>query len=73
MNVIKRLLACVREYKAASFLTPTFIALEVVCEVVIPYVIAMLVNNIKAGPDLAVITKYGDSNVHITASATAFR
>ncbi len=59
MNVIKRLLACVREYKAASFLTPTFIALEVVCEVVIPYVIAMLVNNIKAGPDLAVITKYG--------------
>ena len=59
MDVIKRLLACVREYKAASFLTPTFIALEVVCEVVIPYVIAMLVNNIKAGPDLAVITKYG--------------
>ena len=59
MNVVKRLLGCVREFKAASFLTPTFIALEVVCEVVIPYVIAMLVNNIKAGPDLGVITKYG--------------
>ena len=59
MNVVKRLLGCVREFKLASILTPTFIALEVVCEVVIPYVIAMLVNNIKAGPDLGVITKYG--------------
>ena len=35
--MIKRLSKCIREYKKASLLTPLFVALEVVMEVIIPY------------------------------------
>ena len=37
MPMIKRLSKCIREYKKASLLTPLFVSLEVVMEVVIPY------------------------------------
>ncbi len=35
--MIKRLSKCIREYKKASLLTPLFVSLEVVMEVIIPY------------------------------------
>ena len=35
--MIKRLSKCIREYKKASLLTPFFVSLEVVMEVIIPY------------------------------------
>ena len=49
MGVIKRLSACVREYKKAALQTPVFVIGEVIFEAIIPYTIAMLVNDIKAG------------------------
>ncbi len=44
--MIKKLAKSIREYKTASILTPIFVALEVVLECLIPFVIAMLVNAI---------------------------
>lgn len=48
--MIKTLAKCVREYKFASILTPIFVVLEVVMEVVVPYLMASLIDNgIKKG------------------------
>lgn len=44
--VLKVLIKCVREYKTASILSPIFVALEVVLECLIPFVISKLVNAI---------------------------
>ena len=38
MNTIKRLAQCIREYKPQTILSPLFIALEVIIEVMIPFV-----------------------------------
>lgn len=57
--MIKKLASCIREYKKDSILTPVFVALEVVLECIIPYVIALLVNNIQRGCGLGIIVKYG--------------
>lgn len=43
--MIKRLLKSVREYKKASLLTPLFVAFEVVMEVLIPFLMADLIDN----------------------------
>lgn len=59
MNVIKRLMKCIREYKRPSLLSPFFIALEVVVECTIPFITAKLINNIEEKCELAVIGKYG--------------
>lgn len=45
--MIKRLYACVREYKLATWLTPIFILGETVIECLIPYRIANLINNLN--------------------------
>ncbi len=57
--MIKRLAKCVREYKNISIATPILVSLEVVMECIIPFIIADLVNNIKAGCEITVIVKYG--------------
>lgn len=57
--MIKTLMGSIREYKKASLLTPFFVTLEVIIECIIPFLIAMMVNEIKAGSELAVIVKYG--------------
>ncbi len=57
--MIKRLASCVREYKKDSILTPLFVALEVVMECLIPYIIAKLVNGLQAGEGMSMIVKYG--------------
>ncbi|MCH5155230.1 MAG: ABC transporter ATP-binding protein [Clostridiales bacterium] len=44
--MVKVLIKSVREYKTASILSPVFVALEVVLECLIPFVIAKLVNAI---------------------------
>lgn len=46
--MIKRLYACIREYKLAAWLTPLFILGETVIECLIPYRIANLINNLNA-------------------------
>ena len=57
--MIKTLAKSIREYKKSSAATPILVSLEVVMECIIPFVIAELVNKIKAGCELAVIVRYG--------------
>ncbi len=45
--MIKRLYACVREYKFVSWLTPLLILGEAIIEALIPYRIANLINNLS--------------------------
>ena len=59
IGMLKKLMGCVREYKKLSILTPVLMIGEVVMECLIPFVIAELVNQIKAGCEFSVIVKYG--------------
>ena len=47
--MIKELAKSIREYKRASIATPILVSMEVVMECTIPFIIAQLVNQIKAG------------------------
>lgn len=48
----------IREYKKDTILTPTFVALEAVCETIIPYVMAGLIDDMT-GESLIPVIKYG--------------
>lgn len=58
-TMIKTLVGSVREYKKPAILTPVFVALEVIMECIIPFLISILVNKMKAGCELGVIIRYG--------------
>lgn len=57
--MIKTLAKSIREYKKASILTPLYVSGEVVLECIIPFIIANLVNQIKAGCGMKTIAMYG--------------
>lgn len=57
--MIKRLLKSVLEFKKDALLTPFFVVLEVVMEVIIPMVMALLIDKGIDGQDMAAIWKYG--------------
>lgn len=57
--MIKTLTKSIREYKKPAILTPILVSIEVIIECIIPFLIAILVNEIKAGCELAVIIRYG--------------
>lgn len=57
--MISALLKSLREYKKTTIITPLLVVMEVVMECIIPFIIANLVNQIKAGCELSVIIKYG--------------
>lgn len=57
--MVKILMRSLREYKTPSIYTSLFVSLEVVLECTIPFIIAILVNQIKAGCELIVIARYG--------------
>lgn len=57
--MIREISKSVREYKKTTIATPILVSLEVVMECIIPYLIAILVNEIKAGCGLDVILRYG--------------
>ncbi len=57
--MIKRLLACVREYKRPAILTILFMVAEVVIETSIPFITVALVNSLKDGVDMNYIIKTG--------------
>ena len=57
--MIKKLAACVREYKLPSILTLIFIIGEVIIEVFIPFITADLVNKIKANVSLTELLATG--------------
>lgn len=70
--MIKTLSKSIREFKNASVATPVFVSLEVVLECVIPYIISILVNEIKAGCEMAVILKYGGILVAMAVLSLTF-
>ena len=57
--MLKTLMKCIREYKRDTILTPILVAFEVIVDCFIPFLIAELVNEIKAGCSLGTIAAYG--------------
>lgn len=57
--MVKELAKSIREYKKPSVLAPLMVSIEVVMECIIPFIVAQLINNIKAGAGLDIIFKYG--------------
>ena len=47
--IMRRLVGCVREYRAATIATPLLVLGEVACEMTIPFVTANLIDTIKVG------------------------
>lgn len=70
--MIKQLAKSVREYKKASIATPILVGGEVVMECTIPFIIAYLVNTVKAGCDMGMILKYGVLLVCMAALSLLF-
>jgi ATP-binding cassette subfamily B protein len=68
----KILAKSIREFKKESIMTPVLIAFEVLIEVTIPFIIAMLVNDIKAGCELSVILWYGLALVTLALLSLTF-
>ena len=58
MSVLKKLSSCVREYKRPSLEAPIYVIGEVIFEALIPYTIALLVNEIKDGRGIDRILHY---------------
>ena len=57
--MIKKLMKCIRQYKTATLLAPTYVSIEVVLEVIIPLLMANLIDKgIDAG-NMSEIIKYG--------------
>lgn len=57
--MIYELAKSIREYKKSMILTPVFVVGEVIMEAIIPYTIALLVNEIKDGANVNTILHYG--------------
>ena len=57
--MIKHLLSCVGKYKRDSILSPIYVSLEVVMEILIPLYMADLIDKGIDMGDLSVIWKYG--------------
>ncbi len=57
--MIKRLAGCIREYKRPTILTLFFIIAEVIIEVLIPFIAADLVNQIKNGTAMSTVVLQG--------------
>ena len=50
--MVHELAKSIREYKKSMILTPVFVVGEVIMEAIIPYTIALLVNEIKDGANI---------------------
>ena len=57
--MIRQLAKSIREYKKTAILTPILVSGEVVMECIIPFLIAILINEIKAGCNMNMIVWYG--------------
>ena len=57
--MIKRLMACIREYKRDSILAPLSVSLEVVMEVLIPLLMARMIDNGISKGDMGYILRMG--------------
>ncbi len=57
--MLKSLKSCIGEYKKAAILTPIFTALEVLMEVLIPFVTASIIDKGINAKDMSAVLKYG--------------
>lgn len=57
--MIRQLAKSIREYRGVSIATPILVSGEVVMECAIPFIIALLVNEVKGGCSMSVILRYG--------------
>ena len=57
--MVKRLMKSIREYKVASIKAPIYVSLEVVMEVVIPLIMADLIDQGNNGGNMPYILKTG--------------
>ena len=57
--MIKKLMKSIREYKKETILTPIFVALEVILEVLIPLIMADLIDDGIYGGEMSVVYKIG--------------
>ena len=57
--MLKRLMACIGEYKKYAVMTPLIMVGEVVIECLIPFIIANIVNSLEEGAELSVIIRSG--------------
>ncbi|MBQ9942036.1 MAG: ABC transporter ATP-binding protein [Christensenellaceae bacterium] len=70
--MFKLVLGSIREYKKQSIATPLLVSVEVVLECIIPFVIAQLVNQIKAGCDFGTIALYGGALILMAGLSLLF-
>jgi ATP-binding cassette subfamily B multidrug efflux pump len=71
-SMLKKLAKSIGQYKKAAIAAPSFIVGEVTLECSIPYVIALLVNRIKAGAGLDVIAVHGGILLLMACCSLAF-
>ena len=65
----KILAKSIREYKKQSIQAPVLVSMEVLLECIIPFIIAKLVNEIKAGCEISTIIWYGAALIAMAALA----
>ena len=70
--MIRTLVKSLREYKRSTILTPLFVIGETLLEALIPYVISLLINDIKAGVGLSVILSYAWKLIALSLVALLF-
>ena len=70
--MIKHLLSCIGEYKRHTILSPIFVSLEVVMEILIPLYMADLIDKGIDMGDMSVIWKYGILLVALCIVSLAF-
>ena len=72
VQILKTLGKCVREYKRPSILCLIFIVGEAIMECIIPFIIANLVNEIKAGIAMPRLLGYAGLLVVMAGLSLAF-
>ena len=70
--MIKKLIESVREYKKDAILTPIFVSLEVILEVIIPLLMANLIDDGVYGGNMNMVYKIGISLVICAALSLVF-
>ena len=63
-GMIKTLLKSVREFKKPSIITPCFMALEALCECLIPFFMAQLIGEVDPDPSLGIVVTSNEA-MHI--------
>ena len=67
--MLKTLMKSIREFKRYTILTPILVAIEVIVDCFIPFLIAEMVNEIKAGCPLGTIAAYGGALIGLAVIA----